>query len=624
MVNKGFIRVATGVIDTEMCDCRKNAELMVEAMRKADRQGAQLITFPELSMTGYAIGDMIQYRFVLNSCVESLAWLADETRNLDIIGVIGLPIEVRGLLLNAAAVIHNGSIIAAVPKTYIPNYKEFYEERWYASGDSIGADEIEIAGQNVPFGQGTLIQTNEFTFGIEICEDLWAPIPVSSRLALMGAEVIVNLSASDEVLNKHSHLKNIVRHQSSALNAAYIYCSAGGGESSTDLLFTGKAGIAECGDVLAETERFEDGEKLIYADIDIDRIRAERLRCNTFWHSAAEMPEPRIVRCKNNVKETRLERNISPSPYFCTERSEGEQCQEMFDIQVTALMRKLKNTHIGNIVVGISGGLDSTLALLVATETFRRLGISPAHIHAVTMPGYGTSERTHTNAHTIMKRLGVTTHEIPIAEACDLHFRQIGHDKEIHDTTYENVQARQRTFILMNLANKYNGLVLGTGDLSEMALGWATFNGDQMSMYGINCGIPKTLVRKIVEYIASLTIDKELSSSLRDIVDTPISPELVPMDGGQVTEDFVGPYPLHDFYIFYTLKYGYGREKVIEMAKIAFRDQYSESEIEKWYDTFWRRFRRQQFKRSCLPDGPKVTCISLSPRGDLRMPSDLK
>lgn len=622
-MNNNFARIASGVPEVRMGMPLENAGRIAEIMREADGKGVQLIVFPEMSLTGYAIGDLVQYRCLLDEAYEALGKMLEMTRDLETIGVVGMPLEVEGQLANVGAVIYGGRIIAVIPKTYIPNYAEFYEARWFSSCWNMKSDTVTLCGQQVPFGQGIIIKTSEFSFGVEICEDMWAPIPESSILALQGAEVIVNLSASDEVLNKNSFLQHLICHQSSALACGYAYSSAGFGETSTDVVFGGKATIAECGNILAITERFRDNSQMIYADLDLDRIRATRLRNTTFWASASQYEPVEIVECENNVREVELERVFMKSPYFSREKSITEQCQEMFDIQVTGLVRRLKNAHIESMVIGISGGLDSTLALLVAAEACDRMGISREKVHAVTMPGYGTSDRTHSNADKIMTMLGVTKHEIGIAEACDLHFEQIGHDKSQHDVTYENTQARQRTFILMNMANKFNGIVVGTGDLSELALGWATYNGDQMSMYAVNVGVPKTLVRKIVEYIANYLMGNEMRECLMDIVDTPISPELIPMEGGQITEDFVGPYPLHDFFIYYTLRYGYGRQKILAMAERAFEDEFDYETIAKWYDTFWRRFRRQQFKRSCMPDGPKVVCVALSPRGDLRLPSDL-
>jgi len=624
-MNYNFARIAAGVPAVVMGNPAENARRILAQAKEAEQRRAQLISFPELSITGYTIGDLMQYRELLDGAYNALDWLLNESLSMDIIMVVGMPVEAQGMLFNCGVAIHKGEILAVVPKRYIPNYGEFGERRWFANSREIRKTEIELAGRkNVTFGEGIVIKTAEFSFGIEICEDLWAPLPPSSELALLGAELIINLSASDELLNKNDYLIQMVCHQTMASLTAYVYCSAGNGESSTDLVFGGKAGIAECGEIICKSKRFCDDPQIIYGDVSIDKIRAMRMRNTTFRASVGDIKvQPREVECNNLVHEFKVERKFTKSPYFDNNVPMDQQCQEMFTIQATGLVRRMRNIGAKNLVIGISGGLDSTLALLVCAEACDRLGLPRKNIYAVTMPGYGTSDRTHTNACQIMEQLGVTAMEISITEACDLQFKQIEHDKSVHDVTYENAQARQRTYILMNLANKYNGIVVGTGDLSELVLGWATYNGDQMSMYGVNAGVPKTLVRKIVEYVAANMVGEKLCDNLIDIVDTPISPELVPMEGGQVTEDFVGPYPLHDFFMYYMLKYGFGREKICMMAGLAFGDEYDKATIEKWYDVFFRRFKRQQFKRSCMPDGPKVVSIGVSPRGDLRLPSDL-
>jgi len=624
-MNYNFARIAAGVPAVVMGNPAENARRILVQAREAEANSAQLISFPELSLTGYTIGDFMQYRELLDGAYNALDWLLNESKSLEVIIVVGMPVEAQGMLFNCGVAIHKGEILAVVPKRYIPNYGEFGERRWFANSREIRKTEIELAGRkNVTFGEGIVIKTKEFSFGIEICEDLWAPLPPSSELALLGAEIIVNLSASDELLNKNDYLIQMVCHQTTASLSAYVYCSAGSGESSTDLVFGGKAGIVECGEPVSKSKRFCDDPQIIYGDINIDKIRAMRMKNTTFRASVGDIKvQPLEVLCDNTIKEFKVSRKFAKSPYFDNNVAMDKQCREMFLIQTTGLVRRMRNIGAKNLIIGISGGLDSTLALLVCAEACDRLGLPRTNIYAVTMPGYGTSERTHNNALDIMKELGVTSLEISISEACDLHFRQIGHDKAIHDVTYENAQARQRTFILMNLANKYNGIVVGTGDLSELVLGWATYNGDQMSMYGVNAGVPKTLVRKIVEYMAGNMVGEKLRDNLLDVVDTPISPELVPMEGGQVTEDFVGPYPLHDFFMYYMLKYGFGREKIIMMAELAFDGEYDHDTIAKWYDVFFRRFKHQQFKRSCMPDGPKVVSIGVSPRGDLRLPSDL-
>lgn len=629
-MNNNFVKLAAAVPLVWIGHPQDNARDIVRQARQAEARGAQLISFPELSLTGYTIGDLVQYDTLLINSLNGLRLILDQTDEMNIILVIGMPVLQQGVLFNAGVVIHRGQVLAVVPKRYIPNYSEFYERRWFASEAETNLRQINLFGSEVPFGPDIIIRTTQFSFGVEICEDLWAPTPPSTRLALMGAEVIVNLSASDEVLNKNEYLQHMVCHQTQTLMAAYLYASAGNGESSTDVVFIGKAEIFECGDILAQTERFVDEPQLITADIDLDRIRALRMRNSTFRTCQGELnAAPRIIECDNLVPEITVSRHFAQNPYLSADRPADDQCADMFEIQTAGLVRRMQNANIEHLVLGISGGLDSTLALLVAAHACDRLRLPRRNIHAVTMPGYGTSDHTHSNAWQIMNLLGVTALEIPIAEACDLHFRQIGHDPALRDTTYENTQARQRTFILMNLANQVGGIVVGTGDLSELALGWATYAGDHMSMYGVNAGVPKTLVRAIVTHIAGsldrhfTNISPELSPRLRDIVDTPISPELIPMDGGQKTEDFVGPYPLHDFFIYYTLSYGYSRSKILFMAEQAFEGLYSADVIAHWYDTFWRRFKHQQFKRSCMPDGPKVISIGISPRGELRLPSDL-
>lgn len=624
-MNHNFVKIAAGIPSIHIGDPIHNAEEINALIDEASQSGTQLISFPELSLTGYTIGDYMHYQALLDDSVNALDIILRHTADLDIIAVIGMPVSVRGLLFNCGVALHHGRILAIVPKRYIPNYGEFYERRLFASSRETHELTASLCGQdNIPFGEYIIVNTSEFSFGIEICEDLWAPIPPSTELCLKGAEIIINLSASDELLNKNTYLQHMVCHQTMALMAGYVYCSAGPGESSTDLVFIGKAGIAECGDIIAQSERFCDEAQIVTADLDLDRIRAMRMANSTFWSCASEFKNSaRFVTCDNAVHDYDIDRHFSQCPYFSQDRSVSEQCNEMFSIQVTGLTRRMRNAHIENLIIGVSGGLDSTLALLVAAEACDKLGLPRTNIHAITMPGYGTSPRTHTNADIIMEELGVSAETISITEGCDLHFTQIGHDKERHDVTYENTQARYRTLILMNLANKYNGIVVGTGDLSELVLGWATYNGDHMSMYGVNAGIPKTLIRHIVEHLANNSTSERLADCLHDIVDTPISPELIPMEGGQVTEDFVGPYPLHDFFIFYTLRYGYSRSKVLMMAEQAFAGEYDDETIAHWYDTFWRRFKRQQFKRSCLPDGPKVLSVGVSPRGDLRLPSDL-
>lgn len=548
---------------------------------------------------------------------------------MDIISILGMPVPLNGVLLNAAVAIQKGKILGIVPKTYLPNYKEFYEKRWFASACDVPDTAARLCGQVVPMGRNLLFETADTTFGIEICEDLWAPVPPSSSLALQGAEIIFNLSADNEGIGKHAYLRSLISQQSARCLAGYVFSSCGFGESTTDMVFAGNGLIYENGTLLAAGKRFSFEEQVVISEIDVEYIRTER-RVNTTFaacraHCAPEAPV-RISTEYVNSRDLNLTRTFDPHPFVPQGAALDERCEEIFSIQVSGLAQRLVHTHAKSAVVGISGGLDSTLALLVCVRTFDKLGWSRKGIIGVTMPGFGTTGRTHTNAVGLMTSLGVTMREVGIKDACIQHFKDIGHDMDVHDVVYENAQARERTQILMDIANQTCGMVVGTGDLSELALGWATYNGDHMSMYGVNASIPKTLVKHLVKWVAGNDMDEASRATLLDIVDTPISPELIPADENgnirQVTEDLVGPYELHDFFLYYFLRCGFRPSKILFLATRTFKDVYDEETIRKWLNTFCRRFFNQQFKRSCLPDGPKVGSISVSPRGDWRMPSD--
>ena len=597
-------------------------------MKDADNKGASIIVFPELSITGYTCGDLFQQSLLIDKANASLGILLEQTAGLDIIAIIGIPVATRGTLLNAAAVVQKGKILGVIPKTHLPNYKEFYEKRWFSSAWQTEETEIEILGHNVPMHTNLVFSTPGANFAVEICEDLWATIPPSSQAALNGAEIIFNLSADNELVGKNVYLHSLLSQQSARTISAYVFSSCGFGESTTDTVFAGNAIICENGEVVAESERFKMEEQLVITDIDIDKIRHLRQINTTFAESrsmhasVAEFVQTLPVEEK---EDTTLLRKINSHPFIPSADRIDECCREILSIQSLGLAKRLLHTHAKSSVVGISGGLDSTLALLVCVNTYDMLGLDRKGIVGVTMPGFGTTDRTYHNAVNLMKQLGITVREISIKDACLQHFSDIGHDVNNHDVTYENAQARERTQILMDVANQAAGMVIGTGDLSELALGWATYNGDHMSMYGVNASVPKTLVRYVVEWYANNTDEEIVKQLLLDIVNTPISPELIPADEDgnikQVTEDLVGPYELHDFFLYQVLEYGYSPAKIYYLACNAFEGEFDAATIKKWLTTFFRRFFNQQFKRSCLPDGPKVG-LSLSPRGDWRMPSD--
>lgn len=628
-MNYGFVKVAAAVPRVKVADCKFNSERLEGLITIAEGKGVQILTFPEMCITGYTCGDLFAQQLLLEQAEMALIQILNSTRQLDIISILGMPVVVNSTVINAAVVIQKGKILGVVPKTYLPNYKEFYEQRWFTSALQVSENSVRLCGQIVPMGNNLLFETAETTFGIEICEDLWATVPPSSSLALQGAEIIFNLSADDEGIGKHNYLCSLISQQSARCISGYVFSSSGFGESTTDVVFAGNGLIYENGYLLARSERFCMEEQLIINEIDVECIRAERRVNTTFAANKANCPGKEAVRISTefvNSKDLNLTRTFNPHPFVPQGSELNSRCEEIFSIQIAGLAQRLLHTGAKTAVIGISGGLDSTLALLVCVKTFDKLGLSRKDILGITMPGFGTTDRTYHNAIDLMNSLGVSIREISIREVCIQHFKDIGHDLNIHDVTYENSQARERTQILMDIANQTWGMVIGTGDLSELALGWATYNGDHMSMYGVNAGIPKTLVKHLVQWVAENGMDEASKATLLDIVDTPISPELIPADENgeikQKTEDLVGPYELHDFFLYYFLRFGFRPSKIYFLAQTAFSGVYDDETIKKWLQTFFRRFFNQQFKRSCLPDGPKVGSISISPRGDWRMPSD--
>jgi NAD+ synthase (glutamine-hydrolysing) len=635
----GMMRVAAIVPQVNVADVEGNVTHIIENIDKAVAAGAHIVVLPELCVTGYTCADLFGNELLLDAAEEALVTLCDHYSETPVMAVVGAPLRCSGHLFNCAVVINNGEMWV-VPKTYIPNYKEFYEKRWFTTSNITaiaGKSSIVVGGREVPFGTHQIFEAGRARVAVEVCEDLWVPAPPSSIAAINGANVIVNLSASNELIGKHTYLMDLIKHQSAHCIAAYVYASCGYGESTTDLVFGGNAVIAENGKMLAEGERFSTQPQMSIADIDIAALENERRVNGSFADSMVQFGTafdhvPMVVADTLDYESIELLRPVRRLPFVPSEDDRlNSRCEEIISIQTGGLMRRLDFTGIKTLVVGVSGGLDSTLALLVAVRAFDRMGRDRKDIHAITMPGFGTTDRTYTNACEMVRSLGVTLHEISIAAAVTQHFQDIGHDASNHDVTYENSQARERTQILMDFSNKVNGLVLGTGDLSELALGWATYNGDHMSMYNVNVSIPKTLVRHLVRWFASSLDDgteggKAIRATLLDVLDTPISPELTPAakDGTilQVTEDIVGPYELHDFFLFHMLRYGFTPEKLYLLARKAFQGEYDNATIKKWLRTFCKRFFSQQFKRSCLPDGPKVGSVSLSPRGDWRMPSD--
>lgn len=625
MTEFGFVRVASGVSQVRVADVDFNVGKIKDMLAEANKQGVEIMVFPELCVTAYTCGDLFDMPLLLRTAEKGVAELAMYSKELKVTFAVGCPVDIDGRLYNCAVIISGGRIAGIVPKIHLPNYSEFYEKRWFETGHGIEFSTIQFAGEEVPFGTQILFETGNVKFGVELCEDLWVPVPPSSRMTTEGADVILNLSASDEVLGKHKYLESLISQQSARCRCVYVYSSAGWGESTTDLVFSGNAIIGYDGNI-TEGKRFTTEEILLVEDVDIERLRNERRRNSTFFDGTKPQEKYRVVKTSAQaVINVNLLAKVEPHPFIPRDKDRlRNHCDEIINIQARGLMQRLHAIRCDKAVIGISGGLDSTLALLVTVRAFDGLGLDRKGIIGITMPGMATTSRTHNNARDLMEELGVTILEIPIGKSVAQHFEDIGQNPQKYDVTYENSQARERTQILMDYANKINGIVIGTGDLSELALGWCTYNGDQMSMYGVNASIPKTLVKHLVEWFADVH-GGETAKTLLDIADTPISPELVPSGTdsiSQKTEDLVGPYELHDFFIYNMLRNCYSPRKIFMLAKKAFEGRYDSATILKWLRNFYRRFFNQQFKRSCMPDGPKVGSVCLSPRGDWRMPSD--
>jgi len=627
--NHGFYRIAAAIPQVKVADCWFNVKQIKGLIMEAAEKNVEIVCFPELSVTAYTCADLFLQKTLTQEAEKALEWLKEETENTAITFIVGVPVEHNSKLYNCAVVCREGKIYGIVPKVYLPNYAEFYEKRWFeAFNPEIPDCEINFGGDIAAFGTNLLFNIDEVKLAIEICEDLWSVIPPSSSHAMAGANVLFNLSASNELIGKQQYVKSLISQQSARCHSAYIYTSAGFGESSTDVVFSGNAYIYENGKLLSESQRFQFDEQLIINEIDLELLDSERKKNMTFIcrpvnNNYVEIP---VIARRNDEAIHTLTRPVNPTPFIPATKNYDETCEEIFSIQVSGLAKRMMHTGVKSLAVGISGGLDSTLALLVCVKTVDKLGLSRKMIQGITMPGFGTTGRTYANALHLMEALGIASREISIVAACEQHFKDIGQDPSVHDVTYENAQARERTQILMDIANQINGLVVGTGDLSELALGWATYNGDHMSMYGVNAGVPKTLVRHLVRWVAETQMEETAHKTLLDILDTPVSPELLPADSQgqmtQLTEEVVGPYELHDFFLFYTLRYGFRPAKIFFLAQNAFKDEYSDAIILKWMEVFFRRFFSQQFKRNCMPDGPKVGSVNLSPRGDWRMPSD--
>ncbi len=622
----GFIKVAAGTPEIRVADCRYNAEACFTLMREAANQGVRVLALPELCLTGYSCGDLFLQSTLIRGAEEALRTVLEATKNLDMVTALGLPVAHADRLYNCAAVIHRGKLLGIVPKRNLPNYGVYYEKRWFSLAREGLLEQVSLAGQRAPLGSPLLFPCEtvpNLVLGVEICEDLWSSAPPSIQLAQEGATVLMNLSASDEIVGKAAYRRELVMLQSSRLTCGYIYASAGAGESTTDVVFSGHDVVAERGELLSE-RRFSPG--LTVADLDVDKLSGERRRSNR--EGEEEVEEARRRSFSLEVSTTHLTRYFSPTPFIPEDAEElRERCDEVLRIAAMGLKRRLEHTGCEKAVVGLSGGLDSTLAVLITAVSMRLLGRPMEDIIAVTMPCFGTTERTRDNATELARRLGATLRTVDISETVKSHFRDIGQSMEKQDVTFENAQARERTQVLMDIANQENGLVIGTGDLSELALGWCTYNGDHMSMYAVNASIPKTLVRCLVSFVAGdkAEEDRQLTEVLTDILATPVSPELLPAVGGKIsqrTEDLVGPYELHDFFLYYVLRWGFPPRKVLRLAELAFAHRYDRATILKWLKSFYHRFFTQQFKRSCLPDGPRVGSVSLSPRGDWRMPSD--
>lgn len=624
-MNYGFFRAASASLNLKVADPQYNKNSIISAIEAAEKEGARLLVTPELSVTGYTCADLFFTFALQNAANDALAQITAATKGKNIAVLLGMPVPFLGSLYNCAVLVRGGKIIGAVPKKHIANYNEFYEKRWFASGfDFEAVQDISICGFDVKIGDQIFDLGGGAMLGVELCEDLWVPAPPSSQLVQSGANIIANLSASDEYVSKAQYRKSLVENQSARCVCGYVYAGAGPCESTTDLVFSGATLIAENGSVAAEGNRFDFENQIVYADLDIEKLSALRRNNMSFSNKigTVQIVSAPVQNNENDLKH----RFVDPHPFVpADDEMRRERCREIFAIQSCGLAKRISHVGSAGAIVGISGGLDSTLALLVAAEAMKRLGKSAADIIGITMPGFGTTGRTYNNALELMRRLGVKIKEIDIKAACEQHMRDIEHNSEIHDITYENTQARERTQILFDMANKHNMLLVGTGDLSELAMGWCTYNGDHMSMYGVNASVPKTLVRYLVEYVASVS-DKETAAVLYDILDTPVSPELLPPDENgniaQKTEENIGPYELHDFFLYNFVRFGFSKEKLIMLAQKAFEDKYSPAVIEKWASVFMRRFFISQFKRSCIPDSPKVGSVSLSPRGDWRMPSD--
>ena len=620
----GFIKAAASTPEIRVADVDHNKKLICEGVDQAWKEGIQLLVYPELCLTGYTCGDLFWQEELLEKARQGLSEIVMHSLGKKMLIFVGLPWEMNGKLYNVAAAVSDGELLGLVPKRYLPAYSEFYEERNFTPGKEEIA-RVMVEGKEIPFGSRILFSCPEvrgLSVAAELCEDLWTPEPPSIGHAMAGATVIVNLSASDETTGKSIYRRNLISGQSARLLCGYVYASAGEGESTTDLVFGGHNVISENGVILAESRLFENST--IVTELDIQRLRADRRKQTTFSVKGKETYEEVFFHLEE--KETGLTRFVDPAPFVPSDEHRMEQrCEEIFHIQAMGLKKRLKHTGCRNVTVGISGGLDSTLALLVTAKAFDLLGMDRGSITAVTMPCFGTTDRTYQNACELTRRLGAALKEVDIKKAVRQHFEDIGHSEEDHDVTYENCQARERTQVLMDIANQSGGMVIGTGDMSELALGWATYNGDHMSMYGVNASVPKTLVRHLVRYYADTCEDERLKAVLLDILDTPVSPELLPPKDGKIaqkTEDLVGPYELHDFFLYYILRFGFRPAKIYRLALTAFAGVYEKEVILKWLKTFYRRFFSQQFKRSCLPDGPKVGTVAVSPRGDLRMPSD--
>ena len=639
--NFGYVRVAAAVPHMRVADCRYNANEIKKQVTEAVQEGVEVICFPELSITGYTCADLFFTQQLQRDALSALEEVCAYTRNLPIIVLVGAPLKVDNNLYNCAFVMTDGDVVGVVPKINLPNTGEFYEKRWFSSGRDVlerninsirpRIPTIELWGNDVPFGIDLLFTTRDYSFGIEICEDLWSPLPASTQLAIQGAEIIFNLSSSNCVTGKHEFRQRMITQQSARVHCGYVYTSSGIGESTTDIVFSGSTYIAENGDMLEIGDRFQMESSMVVSEIDVERLRIDRQRNTNFTHDKhGHFRHIQVAPLERSMElrgDGPMHRHFTKTPFLPKRKDSIEYCEDVLNLQVHGLLRRWQHTKTETLVIGISGGLDSTLALIVSVLAADRLGYNRSQVIGVTMPGFGTSGRTYNNALAMMEELGVSIHEVPIRDMAIQHLNDIGHDLDTHDITYENAQARIRTLVLMDLANKYNGLVVGTGDMSELALGWATYCGDHMSMYGVNAGVPKTLVRYMVRHAAENIFGERLREILLDVIDTPVSPELLPTDEdgniAQITEDKVGPYELHDFFMYYYLRYGFTREKIAYMANMAFDGVYSEEVINRWLNVFMRRFFTQQFKRSCLPDGPKVVGVSLSPRGDLRMPSDV-